>query len=663
MNGIEDLPQNCKICGQECKNRKSLGMHLGRSHNTDSRSYYDLYLKIETALCSCGCGNETLWHKTLYRYNEWITGHNPAGFRVKQPEMTSERRVQIRKTAAETYKARGTEIRKKISDGVRAAFENDETRLKHSNAIKKYWSVPENKKRLCEIRQRVWDEQHDELVEKIFTPEFGAKISKANSERDIKRTSDAEKRFGDFLCTVFGHDNVRSSKWVKIGDRYKCFDFELTLDGVDYLIEYDGVYWHGLDREQKWSRPQIWNIAADQVKNAYCFEEGIRLLRISESCNYETITDISSLIAAAYHYSDGEKVVKSRSNPFSGIVFSKDDSDLTQDDTKESVILPALMSLCINEIELHGDTWLSRYERDESLSEALSELRSHYLAFNSSAGSSYLRNTVQSYWKTAGGFNESSCDLKKLDSVLRYRLGLGKTREIFDISAEEIKRGFIVQHAAPSWFKPAWAVHIWKELVGEIVSPTVWDPSGGWGARMLGFTAAYPKGTYHCTEPAMATYRDLVTLQDILRPGDSTHVYHQGSERSCDQIEDESCDAIFTSPPYFDRERWWNEPGQCWRDYPTLESWESEYVIPTVANALMKLKQGGMFAINTTPEFAESWLAAARAIGFKFLYERELSSGSSHFQRAQGKRARKNPEILYAWTRIVLFMMCTQSKD
>lgn len=661
MNGIEDAVQSCKICGYECKNRKSLGMHLARSHNTDSKSYYDLHLKSQTALCSCGCGTETLWHKTLYRYNDFITGHNPAGFRVKQPEMTPERRAQIRKTAAETYKQRGAEIRKKISDGVKAAFENEDTRTRHSDAIKAYWAIPENKKRLCELRQRVWDEQHDELVEKIFTPEFGAKISKANSERDMKRTSEGEKKFGEFLSSLFGHESVKSSKWIKIGDRYKCFDFELTVSGCSYLIEYDGSYWHGLNKEQKWSRPQLWNIAADQVKNAHCAANDLKLIRISEAADLTSVTDIASLISVAYHYSDGHNTIKSRSRPFSaGVLFSKEESQSTPDEIKESVVLPALMSLCADEIELHGDTWLSRYEKSESLTDSLVSLSADDLSFNSSAGSSFLRKAVPSYWRTAGGFNEASCDLKSLESVLRYRLGLGATREIFDITPEEIKRGFIVQKHAPSWFKPAWAVHIWRELVGEITCPTVWDPSGGWGARMLAFKAAYSHGTYHCTEPATETYRDLVGLHETLWPGGCPHVYHRGSEHSHPEIDDESCDAIFTSPPYFNRERWWNESGQCWKDYPTLNSWESEYVIPTVVTALMKLKHGGLFAINTTPEFAIHWLSVARAVGFKFLYERELSANSDHFQRSRGVSKRKNREMLYVWTRITLFNLCTQ---
>lgn len=119
ITGIQDVEQLCAICGYKCKNRRSLGNHLSKSHPEmeSSRQYFDTYLLSDKILCKCGCGGETLWKITEYRYGDYINGHNPAGFKVKQPYFTDEQIHLRNKKIKAAYESH--ELRQKVSHAVR----------------------------------------------------------------------------------------------------------------------------------------------------------------------------------------------------------------------------------------------------------------------------------------------------------------------------------------------------------------------------------------------------------------------------------------------------------------------------------------------------------------------------------------------------------------
>lgn len=74
------------------KNRKSLAMHLIKRHK-EIKGLEEYTLKFilgNVHLCKCGCGQETKWHKTLCKFNDYITGHNHLFTTENQPVRTKE---------------------------------------------------------------------------------------------------------------------------------------------------------------------------------------------------------------------------------------------------------------------------------------------------------------------------------------------------------------------------------------------------------------------------------------------------------------------------------------------------------------------------------------------------------------------------------------------
>lgn len=328
----------------------------------------------------------------------------------------------------------------------------------------------------------------------------------------------------------------------------------------------------------------------------------------------------------------------------------------------EADLLPAVFSF----FRAHVRQWGWFYPASgETLAEALLTLRASKDTLNSASrvGSDFLRSAFPSFWNTDDGPVRAFEDDKTLRGVLRYRLGLNNSkdyaytlssgevvtsRETFDINIKNVRRGFIVQRKAPSFFKPDVARSLYQRWVsGE--EPVVWDPSGGFGGRLLGFASAFPGGVYYACEPAAQTHRDLSRLATTLVEGGNllhAEILKQGSETV--EFATETLDLVLTSPPYFDLERYYDEPGQCWRDFPTEAGWRRGYVLPTLRAAFRGLKRGHLCVLNVDDLRRDLFVSAALETGFLLEEEQRLNIGSDHFARKRGAtEARTEPILVF----------------
>lgn len=55
---------------------------------------------------------------------------------------------------------------------------------------------------------------------------------------------------------------------------------------------------------------------------------------------------------------------------------------------------------------------------------------------------------------------------------------------------------------------------------------------------------------------------------------------------------------VFTSPPYFDRERYSQAKSQSWRRYATLDAWVAGFLRPVTERAYRALSRGEHFVVN-----------------------------------------------------------------
>lgn len=304
------------------------------------------------------------------------------------------------------------------------------------------------------------------------------------------------------------------------------------------------------------------------------------------------------------------------------------------------------------------------YPPVEPLEEAWKDLchASGRLHSSNSAGSTFLQSRFTAFWDVDNGPAKS--DKRTLDRVLRYRMGLNNSKlykyklsngevvecqETFDISPKNVRRGYVVQRKGVSFFKPAVARSLYRQWCPVTPTPIAWDPSCGFGARLLGFAAAFPGGIYLGNEPASAIRRDVMALSQLLKDaGHLTHSYISDAGSEKEELEPESVDIVLTSPPYFNLERWFDEPGQCWKDYPTLTDWTQKYLHPTFKTAYTALRPGCRMIINIDERNRDVTLTTAHAVGFSLEAEQALELGSDHFARSRGQtNARSEPIFVF----------------
>ena len=59
-----------------------------------------------------------------------------------------------------------------------------------------------------------------------------------------------------------------------------------------------------------------------------------------------------------------------------------------------------------------------------------------------------------------------------------------------------------------------------------------------------------------------------------------------------------SVDLCFTSPPYFDWEKYSEEETQSYKKYPAVEEWIEGFLRQTIENCYYGLKKGGVLIMN-----------------------------------------------------------------
>jgi hypothetical protein len=149
-----------------------------------------------------------------------------------------------------------------------------------------------------------------------------------------------------------------------------------------------------------------------------------------------------------------------------------------------------------------------------------------------------------------------------------------------------------------SQFNPAIARSIMDELGGA----DVLDPCAGWGDRLVAAIAGSSARSYTGIDPNTALAPGYATL--IARYGDtSRHRVVTAEAQNVLPAMDSSFDLIFTSPPYFDTERYAEEPSQSFARFPEYDAWCTGFYFPVIEHSIRLLRPGGHFALNIADVF------------------------------------------------------------
>ena len=173
-------------------------------------------------------------------------------------------------------------------------------------------------------------------------------------------------------------------------------------------------------------------------------------------------------------------------------------------------------------------------------------------------------------------------------------------------------------------FKPMNARAIW-----EYICPTwggnLLDFSAGFGGRMMGAMTSRMRYHYTGIDPNTKTFAGLEALGALI-----TDVVGTDSSLHCIGSEDfvpepGAYDAAFSSPPYFNCERYNDEPTQCYNKFTNLDAWFEQYVEPTLTMVHRGLCQDGIYAVNIADYkqgkesfcIVDQWMHVSEQVGFR----------------------------------------------
>lgn len=185
----------------------------------------------------------------------------------------------------------------------------------------------------------------------------------------------------------------------------------------------------------------------------------------------------------------------------------------------------------------------------------------------------------------------------------------------------------------------------------------VHDASSGWGNRCQGAMTSKYEYNYYGTDPNSGLHKCYEEQADFIRETLGTH--NKTDFRCCGSEEfipewEGIMDISFTSPPYFNTEKYSNELTQSAAKCANYYSWRDDFMRPTIKNVYRYLKPGAYYLLNLknlTSSFGSfpalnDWAIVAQEEGF-ILETVEIMYYQSSRQFGTSKKTGKKRVVNY----------------
>lgn len=182
----------------------------------------------------------------------------------------------------------------------------------------------------------------------------------------------------------------------------------------------------------------------------------------------------------------------------------------------------------------------------------------------------------------------------------KFRLTLFKalfSLKLPEINPDKLRNCIALRKYIASQFRPATAKAIYDYFKAE----TVLDFSMGWGDRLVAASSSPYVKTYIGFDPnqnLFNNYIEQIKSYKTLDMNDKKFVLNCKCAEDETVRVDEQVDLIFTSPPYFDKEKYDQSPDQSYIKYKKFDSWMNDFLYKTIALRSENLKSGGHLVIN-----------------------------------------------------------------
>ena len=169
------------------------------------------------------------------------------------------------------------------------------------------------------------------------------------------------------------------------------------------------------------------------------------------------------------------------------------------------------------------------------------------------------------------------------------------------VDLQSIRMATTLRKYVASQFKPSIA----KGFYDYFKSVNVLDFSAGWGDRLAGFYCGETTKSYVGIDPNTLNHPNYKRQVEFYKENQTFFEEPKEVEFICEPAEDVDYskyenyfDTIFTSPPYFNVEKYSDEDTQSYIRYKDIDSWNKNFLHKTIEKIIPTLKKDGILAIN-----------------------------------------------------------------
>lgn len=179
-------------------------------------------------------------------------------------------------------------------------------------------------------------------------------------------------------------------------------------------------------------------------------------------------------------------------------------------------------------------------------------------------------------------------------------------------------------------FRPGYALSMLRRFAFD--GATVLDTSTGYGGRLVAFLAS-TCGKYIGIDPNTMTTFGNQQMAGDLGASDRVELIQQPAEDVT--LPAECADFCFTSPPYFAKERYSDEPTQSCNRYRDGSDWRKGFLVPMIELQYKALRRDRFCVINIadvkiqtiTYPLVQWTLDAAQSVGFRLVRTEQFPLG------------------------------------
>ena len=453
------------------------------------------------------------------------------------------------------------------------------------------------------------------------------KTGKTNCWNTSKEEKLVKENFPSFESKLYLKHKIEGNK---IYDFYKN----------RVIIEYDGIYYHPINfSDYGFTFHQLQNVSNDQIKNQLAIENGYSIYRINDKevaeQNYQE---------KSYSYYNCE----TKENKLFKLQWNNEALILKEYllEQKEEYLKNIAREI-LRFIRIHVTTFeeMISIPNDKNIIEELKLSRvsdTNNLISHNNIGIKNIKYEYSNLFRTKNKYVTNLKEIKTTEEifyddelflkVIKYRCGLNKNRETFDITKDTLLQGINSYYrSTPSIFRPHIAYQIYKKYCKE--NDNVYDPCSGFGARLLG---AYANNLFYIGNDV--NKETIENSNKFIQKLNYSKIKLYNEKSQDLKLEKDCIDFIFTSLPYFDKEIYSDN-----NKSNNYEEWKDKFLKKTINNCYECLKKDKKIALNIDEDNKNTILKICNELNLKYIESLYFSSGTSHFNKTSNK---KQHEIL-----------------